>query len=337
MCLARGQASPNCVDTNGLPLLATALFDSDTSIAKLLCSQGADISSVTIDGIPAWVTAIPSSFGFYIEGFGAAKFNFDNQDFFFSSMNGLDTEDFSIAIDNVIQALSQSRTDYLDYLSNATYLGRRWAENLACADVDLVVRAIQFFQLKGNVDGWDLLMHFDPIDWTKSPRTMSKILRFCFSAGLDPDFCKGRRQRPLLVDALGGVAWLKENSVSVDKQEVDEQEVDEQQFDDTVPIWILVCTVIQAGADIYHIKELENGDLCTPTGLAWFWHVEAEWENALEAAGYDPQDVYDEDFRRLREFERLRGAKRTAVDTEELATPSLAGLQRRRPRQAEDD
>lgn len=82
---------------------------------------------------------------------------------------------------------------------------------------------------------------------------------------------------------------------------------------------------MEAGADTYYAAwgpvDL-FGDrepvVFSPTIFARKFGIEAQWETALRACGYNPAEVYAKDECRRREFLRFHRAKSSAVDVEEV-------------------
>jgi Ankyrin repeat len=92
----------------------------------------------------------------------------------------------------------------------------------------------------------------------------------------------------------------------------------------------LVTCLIEAGADIF---ALDNVGI-TPMVVAKMCGTSLAFADALERCGLSVDDTWEASMRRQAQWEadrrRLYGAKRTAVDVEDLETPSTDGLRKRR-------
>jgi hypothetical protein len=193
------------------------------------------------------------------------------------------------------------------------------------------VREVVLYLLGKGRDAWGLFFKLWGKLWTQANLGMKNLLDVLFEIGLDPNFLSGNYVRPLLICALSGVSGVKTRN----------QEGMLTSDDGTsrnAPIWCLVELLVRKGADVYYMhlhKCADNWwDIPTPTAYAILWKVEEEWRAALRACGHDPDQVYEEDERRRKDFIKLRGAKRTGVEVEELSSPSGLGLRQRKPYQA---
>jgi hypothetical protein len=193
------------------------------------------------------------------------------------------------------------------------------------------VREAVLYLLGRGLDAWGLFFKMCGIPWMEASLEMKHLLDVLLEAGLDPNFLSGQHSRPLLIRALSGVSGVKTRN----------QEGMLTSDDGTsrnAPIWCLVELLVRKGADVYYMhlhKGADNWwDILTPTAYAILWKVEEEWRATLRACGHDPDQVYEEDERRRKDFIKLRGAKRTGVEVEELSSPSGLGLRQRKPYQA---
>jgi hypothetical protein len=197
--------------------------------------------------------------------------------------------------------------------------------------------------LLGKVrDAWGLFFRMWGNVWIM-PNEVKGLLDVLLEAGLDPNFLAEKNSKPLLICALDGVClkkqWDKEKHQEGDEEEDQEEiSISDNGTGRDVPTWCLVELLIRKGADIYYIHLHEGAEnwwnIWTPTAYAINWEVEEEWCAALRACGYDPNQVYEEDKRRRIDFIKLRGAKRTGVEVEDISSPSGLGLRQRKPYQA---
>jgi hypothetical protein len=212
------------------------------------------------------------------------------------------------------------------------------------SDLEIVsVREVVLYLLGKGRDAWSLFFKMWEGLWRMPNLEMKNLLDVLLEAGLDPNFISGQYSRPLLFQALVGVCVRKEDDQARDQARDQEEKREEMLTSDKgtgrdAPIWCLVELLIRKGADIYYMHLHEGADnwwnIWTPTAYAIGWKVEEEWCAALRAYGYDPYEVYEEDERRRKDFIKLRGAKRTGVEVEELSSPSAVGLRQRKPYQA---
>jgi hypothetical protein len=143
---------------------------------------------------------------------------------------------------------------------------------------------------------------------------------------------------PILTQAICAMGEAKEREISKEANGIAEEVSQENDVEvnrdgtETLPLWCIVSTLIEAGADIYY-TDSEDFDgpsswlsIWTPWDRASQYDVLNEWEAALRECGLDPTEVLREDVQRCKQALRLHGATRTGVDEEMLALPSAAGL-----------
>jgi hypothetical protein len=143
---------------------------------------------------------------------------------------------------------------------------------------------------------------------------------------------------PILTEAIRAMCKAKEREISKEANGIAEEVSQENNIEvnrdgiETLPLWCIVSTLIEAGADIYYMDSEEFdgpsswSSIWTPCGWASQYDVLSEWEAALRECGLNPDEVAQEDAQRCKQAFRLHGATRTGVDEEMLALPSAAGL-----------
>jgi hypothetical protein len=192
------------------------------------------------------------------------------------------------------------------------------------------VREVVLYLLWKGRDAWSLFFNMWRRLWRMPNLGTKDLLDVLLEAGLDPNFLSGQYSRPLLIRALVGIYVVKRNQ--------EEMLTSDDGTSRDAPIWCLVELLVRKGADVYYMLRHEGADnwwdIWTPTAYAIKWKVEEEWCAALRACGYDPDQVYEEDKRRRIDFIKLRGAKRTGVEVEDLSSPSGLGLRQRKSYQA---
>jgi hypothetical protein len=143
---------------------------------------------------------------------------------------------------------------------------------------------------------------------------------------------------PILTEAIRAMGEAKEIEISKEANEIAEEVSQKNDVEvskdgiEPLPLWCIVSTLIEAGADIYYMdsERFDNPSSWLSIWTPWYWAshygVEPEWKAALRECGLDPTKVLREDVQRCKQALRLHGATRTGVDEEMLALPSAAGL-----------
>jgi hypothetical protein len=246
--------------------------------------------------------------------------------------------------------------DIAEALDDAIFLIRNmdpYGHGTDIYDSDIVESLTLFFDFLASAhvkDPWRWL--FFDCSWSRPSEQSRNFLRSAIRLGLGPnrhteihittksihkDSIHDTFGVPILKDAMYAMCKAKKE-VSKEAYQVSEEVSEENNLGvnrdgiKPLPLWCLVSTLIEAGADI-HYMDSEKFDgpsswvsIRTPSLWAFKYDVKPEWEAALRECGLDPTEVLREDVQRCKQAFRLHGAKRTGVDEEMLALPSAAGL-----------
>lgn len=190
-------------------------------------------------------------------------------------------------------------------------------------------------------NAWRLLFAILKIPLFRPSQEAAEIMKLCLQKGLDPNFTTQGLTGPLLMCAIVEMGRSKGELCPTEVMEAEYCESSGGKKRDMLPettespLWAVVKTLVEAGADIYHIN---SGDFDVATDWTHirdlWWYADdcgvlLEWEAALEECGIVHDEAYKEGERRVKQAFKLRGARRTGVDEEYFALPSFAGLRRR--------
>ncbi|KAF2794643.1 hypothetical protein K505DRAFT_336751 [Melanomma pulvis-pyrius CBS 109.77] len=166
-------------------------------------------------------------------------------------------------------------------------------------------------------------------------------MKLCLQKGLDPNFTTQGLTGSLLMCAIVEMGRTKGELIPTEDTEAEYCASSGEKIKDMLPettespLWAVVKTLVEAGADIFHMNS-SDFDIATDwthiRDLWWYADdggVLLEWEAALEECGIVHDEAYKVGKRRVKQAFRLRGARRTGVDEEHFALPSFAGLRRR--------
>ena len=221
-------------------------------------------------------------------------------------------------------------------------------------------------------NAWQLL--FEQIALCHPTQRYLTILKMHLHKGLNPNFSSFRYASPLLIRAMVRLRLWKDELATerkcgnkdcdaatrtginrtsdkcvVDKFPNANNKPVQDQGDievvgthhNEVPLWCILTALIKAGADIYYTMPRDFDCATDWSNIKTLWtyanylDVLSEWDAALQECGIDPNEARREVEQRVRNTMRLRGAKRTGVDEEDVTLPSFTGLRHRfHPRKA---
>jgi hypothetical protein len=233
-------------------------------------------------------------------------------------------------------------------------IGGFWCEeDFNTSGIESLTLVMDFLASERVEDAWRWLLQRFGRSMFRPSEQSQNFLRSAIRTGLGPNRHIGYRtitktthnkdrehhySVPLLGTALFMMSQEKKEETYKEANTISEkvsQENDVQVNKDgtlTLPLWCIISTLIEAGADIYYMySEKFDGpsswlSICTLWDWASQHDVLNEWEAALRECGLNPDEVLREDVQRCKQAFRLHGATRTGVDEEILALPSAAGL-----------
>ncbi|PSN73861.1 hypothetical protein BS50DRAFT_580735 [Corynespora cassiicola Philippines] len=185
-------------------------------------------------------------------------------------------------------------------------------------DEGALYRTLRYLKLVYHVDVWSLQLSQWRDLWLQPLQQRPKLLEQSLAHGFDPNSRKASKGFSILGLALMAVVRAKK------KKRMGES-ID-------LPLWHCLALLIKAKADIHYQRpqSFDHASHCTDietiSHYALSVDVGNEWDLALRECGLDPDDVYRENFQRMKRAFRLYGATRTGIDEQSLDVPSASGL-----------
>ncbi|KAK4209678.1 hypothetical protein QBC37DRAFT_351380 [Rhypophila decipiens] len=155
----------------------------------------------------------------------------------------------------------------------------------------------------------------------------------------------GRQETQSSQDNGGGekrsgdsVGFSGDNSTREESSESMEAERDNDKRDEISALSIeLLSVLISAGADVHYIHDDPSWvTVFTLTDFAEGWGIQHILAAALERCELNFAEVKLESSRRLANYHKLRGARRTGIDVEPLIQTGSSNIRQRTPRQVEE-